>query len=191
MHPIRETPPLPHDDALDQRRPRLGTANLRGAWLRPGAGGASPEFRPGSRRADVGAHPVSSARSFLDLEEFVAYLTNPPMPTAETWRAELVRLAKGEGDGFRALCEVHHLVVHDVLDRQLEELAIVRVPGTGRERERRTLVADELAHAGDAAACGCWVFFPWAGRVVHVLGPEAFFEVITNRNRDKITDAEQ
>jgi hypothetical protein len=40
-------------------------------------------------------------------------------------------------------------------------------------------------------AIGNWMYVPWEGRVVHLLDADAYFEVITNRNRDKITREEQ
>ena len=38
---------------------------------------------------------------------------------------------------------------------------------------------------------GVWVYYPWTKRVVHLLDEEEFVEVRTNRNRYKLTKAEQ
>ncbi len=38
---------------------------------------------------------------------------------------------------------------------------------------------------------GRWIFFPWSRRLVHMLPPVEFFELRSDRNRHKITRAEQ
>lgn len=38
---------------------------------------------------------------------------------------------------------------------------------------------------------GRWIFFPWSRRLVHMLPPAEFFELRSDRNRHKITRAEQ
>ena len=41
------------------------------------------------------------------------------------------------------------------------------------------------------AQYGVWVYYPWSRRLVHILGKDEFIELRTNRNRYKITQAEQ
>ncbi len=100
----------------------------------------------------------------------------------EDWRSECLDPAE---DGGRArLAElvasgaVH--VVHDRLDEQLAELAAARAP-------RSAHVAVESA----SLTTGRWIWYPWQRRLVHVLAPDEFRELRTNRNRFKITAAEQ
>ena len=38
---------------------------------------------------------------------------------------------------------------------------------------------------------GCWVFYPWLQRLIHILSREEFIELRTNRNQYKITPEEQ
>src|SRR5207253_859960 len=38
---------------------------------------------------------------------------------------------------------------------------------------------------------GVWIFFPWSGRLVHLLDEEEFVELRTNRNMYKITPEER
>jgi molybdopterin/thiamine biosynthesis adenylyltransferase/nitroreductase len=38
---------------------------------------------------------------------------------------------------------------------------------------------------------GCWVYYPWANKLVHLLGEQEFAIVRTNRNKHKITAQEQ
>ncbi|MFG2752416.1 ThiF family adenylyltransferase [Streptomyces xanthophaeus] len=80
--------------------------------------------------------------------------------------------------------------VHDRIEDQVEELLRCLAPqdafGT---RSPSRAVADTLGPHPDAY--GRWVWYPWSGRLVHVL-PEAEFRLVrTDRNRDKITREEQ
>lgn len=73
----------------------------------------------------------------------------------------------------------------DTYDRQLRELALVRLPSAGEE-ERRLWAEDFVKDHP-----GVWVHLPWEGKLARILEREEYFEVTTNRNRDKITLAEQ
>ncbi|MFD7098272.1 ThiF family adenylyltransferase [Streptomyces xanthophaeus] len=80
--------------------------------------------------------------------------------------------------------------VHDRIEDQVEELLRCLAPqdafGT---RSSSRAVADTLGPHPDEY--GRWVWYPWSGRLVHVL-PEAEFRLVrTDRNRDKITREEQ
>ncbi len=82
------------------------------------------------------------------------------------------------------------LFVHDTLMGQIEELLETRSPG--RRIPRAELVLSARAHAGDAPAdYGTWVYYPWSGRLVHVLPQGEYEELRTSRNRNKITRDEQ
>ena len=81
--------------------------------------------------------------------------------------------------------------VADTIEAQLEELIRARDPG-------RVLDADELDAARrdqlDGARpwdYGAWAWYPWSGRLVHVLPREEFRLVRTDRNRGKIDRPEQ
>lgn len=127
--------------------------------------------------------------------------TEPP-----PWR-EL--LANAERDAWYPLCldrsvpaqaavmdelmaggEVIH--VHDTIDAQLSDLIKCRNP------KRMMFPEDELAQAVEAELAGAplndhgrWVFYPWSRRLVHLLPPDDFLELRSDRNRNKITRAEQ
>ncbi|WP_305785745.1 ThiF family adenylyltransferase [Symbioplanes lichenis] len=77
--------------------------------------------------------------------------------------------------------------VHDTLHDQLHELIHVRHPAA-TVAERNRLVAD---HCPAPARHGTWVYYPWSRRLVHLLPRDEFREVRADRNRDKITPAEQ
>lgn len=80
--------------------------------------------------------------------------------------------------------------VYDSILEQAGELLETREP-------RRKIPRDELEQrARDLVgprphAYGTWVFYPWSKRLVHVLPEDAFLELRTSRNRNKITKEEQ
>lgn len=100
-----------------------------------------------------------------------------------------MHLQPGQEVSLRTLCRAHRLRVLDTLDRQLADLAMVRLPG-GDEAARRAFVADQMSPAGDAGAYGCWAYFPWARDLVHLLEPDGYFDVVTNRSMEKLTRQE-
>jgi hypothetical protein len=75
--------------------------------------------------------------------------------------------------------------VHDRIDDQLTELAGCLDPGGPR------LTVDELLGGLERWRYGNWAWYPWSGRLVHVLPRDEFRLVRTDRNRDKITRDEQ
>ncbi|MGW5401051.1 ThiF family adenylyltransferase [Streptomyces sp. NPDC003952] len=80
--------------------------------------------------------------------------------------------------------------VHDRIEDQVEELLRCRAPQDsfgGRSRSRA--VADTLGARPEEY--GRWAWYPWSGRLVHVLPEDQFRLVRTDRNRDKITREQQ
>jgi hypothetical protein len=92
----------------------------------------------------------------------------------------LARLGRTEEQDFRELCQSHSIVVLDSLEHQLVDLASLRLPA-GSVRERQEWADDRASTYG-----GCWVLLPWARTVARLLDPDDYYEVVTNRNRDKI-----
>lgn len=127
----------------------------------------------------------------IGLAEFGDILVAPTTSPLSTWQAVIVTLAAGEGTVFRTLCHEHRITVLDTVERQLAELARVRLPAAGQDGQRREFVTGNLTGAGDPASYGAWAYLPWESRVVHLLAEDDFVDVITDRNRDKITQAEQ
>ncbi|MFF3015744.1 ThiF family adenylyltransferase [Streptomyces sp. NPDC057939] len=80
--------------------------------------------------------------------------------------------------------------VHDRIEDQVEELLRCLAPQDPfGSRSRSRAIADTLGAQPDAY--GRWAWYPWSGRLVHVL-PEAEFRLVrTDRNRDKITREQQ
>ncbi|MFF3204049.1 ThiF family adenylyltransferase [Streptomyces sp. NPDC002962] len=81
--------------------------------------------------------------------------------------------------------------VHDLIDDQLVELMRCLRPGDPLTDGQLAAAIDELCAGVDRRYFGTWVWYPWSGRLVHVLPEREFRRVRTDRNRDKITSAEQ
>ncbi len=76
----------------------------------------------------------------------------------------------------------------DLLDTQLEALINVRDPRRLADAEER---AKRIAQLRSTPSCSRWVYYPWSGQLVHILGPELYEELRLARNRHKITAQEQ
>ncbi len=82
--------------------------------------------------------------------------------------------------------------IHDTIDAQLADLVKTRNPRlmTLGGAELAARVAD-VTGADSPKDYGRWVLYPWSRRLVHLLPPAEFFELRTDRNRNKITRQEQ
>jgi ThiF family len=83
------------------------------------------------------------------------------------------------------------LAVHDRLEEQLAELVTARRPELRTDPEAARRAADAVLDGVPAWRFGTWAWYPWSGRLVHLLPRELFRQVRTDRNRDKITREEQ
>ncbi|MFF4898622.1 ThiF family adenylyltransferase [Streptomyces sp. NPDC001068] len=110
-----------------------------------------------------------------------------------TYRPVLLGAADAEGEAALAALLESGAVreVHDRIDDQLEELVRCLRPGEAMDAGGRAAAAAEVCPGTRRRGYGTWVWYPWSGRLVHVLPPEEFRLVRTDRNRDKITRAEQ
>ncbi|MEU9944034.1 ThiF family adenylyltransferase [Streptomyces lavendulae] len=80
--------------------------------------------------------------------------------------------------------------VHDHIEDQVEELLRCRAPHDPfGSRSRSQAIAEVVGGRPDTY--GRWVWYPWSGRLVHVLPETEFRLVRTDRNRDKITREQQ
>lgn len=141
--------------------------------------------------ADVGELAPVEYPTTLDLAGFARALAAPVVPAAESWEVVVFRVRHHESGPLRELCDLNGLTIVDTLDRQLADLAVIRFPQAGREHEREEFVTAERSPSGESWAAGHWVWFPWLSQVVLALDPDDYFELITDRNRDKITRDEQ
>jgi molybdopterin/thiamine biosynthesis adenylyltransferase len=129
-------------------------------------------------------------RAPLDFAPFAEALESPSLPAARSFRPAFLRLNPSDVESFWRLCRERSIVLVDSIDRQVLDLAAIRLPAAGAS-ERRRFVENALEGAGGAAAYGTWVHFPWDGKIVHLLDSDDYFDVITNRNQDKLTREEQ
>ena len=167
---------------------------------RQGAGEHTPlvqeleqEFRelaaPGSGPADGGV-PVPRHRTAPPAPN--AHRDRAPAP-AEAWQPKLYRLSHGaERDEWEALLGSGQVrEVCDTIEAQLVELARSREPfRTAQDPAIAAAVRDQLA-GQELRAYGTWAWYPWSGRMVHLLPREEFRLVRTDRNRGKISRPEQ
>jgi tRNA threonylcarbamoyladenosine dehydratase len=130
-------------------------------------------------------------RPTRDLAAFTSTLAMYPDERAAAWEPIVFAVAPGESDHFRASAAAQRLVVVDRIDRQLTELARIRYPADPAVDVRERFVRDALGEVNTRDAIGAWVWYPWTGRVVHLLSQPDYLDVITDRNRDKITADEQ
>ncbi|MFI7385137.1 ThiF family adenylyltransferase [Streptomyces sp. NPDC049813] len=111
----------------------------------------------------------------------------------EAFRPVLLRLTEA-GDRARLDALVASGAVrerHDRIGAQLAELARCLRPADALTGARLDAAAEELCPGGDRHRYGTWVWYPWSGRLVHVLPEPEFRRVRTDRNRDKISTTEQ
>jgi nitroreductase len=81
--------------------------------------------------------------------------------------------------------------VDDAIEAQLRDLVKSRCPGADLTPEELDTGVTALVGGGPLERWGRWVFYPWSGRLVHVLAPCEFRELRLDRNRYKLTLAEE
>ena len=109
-------------------------------------------------------------------------------------RAPLVLDAAHPGDAER----MHALIrsgrarsVHDTLEQQIHDLVRARARGAAPTLDSLVDARARLMDGVPPSAYGRWVFYPWSGRLVHLLPPAELAELRLDRNRHKITADEQ
>jgi nitroreductase len=81
--------------------------------------------------------------------------------------------------------------LHDDLQCQLEDLVSSRHPSLKLDGEELDEKVKGHLRGRDLEEYGTWVYYPWSGRLVHVLPEEEYRELRCDRNRYKITVGEQ
>ncbi|MDP2304992.1 MAG: Rv1355c family protein [Pseudomonadota bacterium] len=113
-----------------------------------------------------------------------------PAPDERTWRPIVYRADDDTGlDALLASGAVR--VVHDTLLDQLGELVEARDPARRYPPAESRAAATAWLAGRPAHRYGNWVWYPWSGRLVHLLPASEHREVRTDRNRYKITAEEQ
>ncbi|MEV6073209.1 ThiF family adenylyltransferase [Nocardia sp. NPDC052001] len=122
-----------------------------------------------------------------------AALTSGVAPDRDAWQPVLLEPCHAADYAtLTALLESDHITaVYDTIDAQLAELISCREPHlrhTEAELERK--IEEQLAGV-EPWAYGSWFWYPWSGRLVHVLPREEFRLVRADRNRGKIERPQQ
>jgi len=134
---------------------------------------------------------ATTVNSRLDFRGLVAAIASPATPPEMSWRPVFVRLTPNDLEGFTIFCRENNIAVIDTIDRQLRDLAIVKFPSAQASTYRHAFIEDNVAASAGQASYGTWVYLSWEAKIVHLLDREDYFDVITNRNQDKITRDEQ
>ncbi len=85
-------------------------------------------------------------------------------------------------------------VERDVYALQLKELFEIDNPTLKHApeyAEKEAIFIAEHTHGVEGKIWGSWIYYPWSGRLVHMLGKEDYNRLRTNRNRNLITTDEQ
>lgn len=101
-------------------------------------------------------------------------------PTTDEGQRELARLL-----------ESPHIVVIDEMAFMLEELTRTRRPREDLSREEVDADIASLLDGTPSERFGLWAYYPWSDRLIHVLPRAMHRELRLDRNRYKITTAEQ
>ncbi len=132
---------------------------------------------------NIGATP-------LDFDALADAVTSSSTEPETSWRPLFARLRSSDFANLTTLCKQNHVTLIDTFDRQLKDLALVRSPSQ-RNGANLNFIIEGLPADGGRTAYGNWVYLPWESKIVHLLDRDDYFEVITNRNQDKITREEQ
>ena len=114
------------------------------------------------------------------------------MPSNHLWKPEVLDLSvESNRIRLQTLREGGSVLEEfDTLDAQVAEWAICHAPAAKHDPSLLASTLGTLMEGRDWSTFGVWVHYPWSGKLVHVLPEDAFIEVRTNRNRDKITREE-
>lgn len=122
------------------------------------------------------------------------HLQEPAFADLLLYRAKFFRLSGGteEQKALQTLLDSGAVrYIHDTLSDQLRELAKIRNASRKLTAAESAEAIKEYLQGASIEDYGVWAFYPWSGRLVHLLDEPEFIELRTNRNKYKITDGEQ
>jgi nitroreductase len=98
----------------------------------------------------------------------------------------------GDQRKLSALLKKYPDIIHlDTIEEQLMEFIKCKNPKSRLNDRQLRLKARAIFKETPKEHYGCWIYYPWLNKVVHLLPEEEFIEVRTNRNQYKITPAER
>lgn len=114
-------------------------------------------------------------------------------PEAEIWHPLILDRMRPDGaetmDELMSTGEV--VFVHDTIGAQVRDLLKARTPSRPWTDEELDAEVEDFLGGQDLRDYGRWVFYPWSRRLVHAIPPAEYAELRSDRNRVKITPAEQ
>lgn len=87
--------------------------------------------------------------------------------------------------------EQQDLLVIDQIESQLRELIKIRHPKAPLSEAEYQEQIEQMLDGKSAHYYGCWVYYPWNNKLVHLLNKDEFVELRTSRNLYKITPEER
>ena len=84
-----------------------------------------------------------------------------------------------------------YIKASDTIESQMRELVKSRKPALTLTPEEIDTDVKALLGGLSLEEYGVWVYYPWSERLVHIPDEKEFVELRTNRNKYKITDAEE
>ncbi len=107
------------------------------------------------------------------------------------WKPFLFKVAIDEAVTFNKIIEEFGFGVCDQIENQLNEFARIKFPSENDLSEREEVLIAIHREDESLISYGNWAFFGWKNTLVHPLPELEYHEVITNRNKNKITRKEQ
>lgn len=117
----------------------------------------------------------------------------PTVNDNRDYRARLFRLDRADDSAAldQLLRETAQVVVADTIRRQLAELIKTRNPARRFAAPELDELVDQAFDGRPPFKYGAWAYYPWSGRLVHLLDADEFAELRTNRNIYKIAPRER
>ncbi|MBO8164539.1 MAG: Rv1355c family protein [Brevibacillus sp.] len=111
----------------------------------------------------------------------------------ECWQPLVLDLSKEEDRIRLSSLKSSGLVwqTHDQIEAMLRDLIKTRTPGQVLTEAELAERIDKLLDKAKRDEYGKWIYYPWSGRLVHLLDEQEFQELRLNRNRYKLTAEEQ
>lgn len=124
-----------------------------------------------------------------DLAEFSSMLGTLPKPDTKSFRP-LVFDSLDQNDLQKIIVDKSP-VYHDELAGQIMELHKIRNPHRKFTQEELIEAYELWSSQNSSEEYGCYIYYPWSNKLIHIVGEEEFVELRTSRNKHKITEEEQ
>jgi molybdopterin/thiamine biosynthesis adenylyltransferase len=128
------------------------------------------------------------------IEEY-AHLLESSAPSQVAYRPQIFRLhhtSMEDRKSLETLLQSGNVrAINDALPAQLRELLKLRNPSSRLSTSDFEAMMKAHLDGIEMEQYGVWVYYPWSGRLVHLLDEAEYAEVRTARNKNKISSDEQ